>query len=148
MSVVEIKNKKATFKYFLLDEFTAGMVLMGSEIKSIRAGKANLADAYCKMRDGELYLINMYISPYENAGYAQHADRRERKLLLTKVELKKIDRKLKDAGITIVPTLVFISEKGHAKIKIALAKGKNVGDKREDVKQKDLKRESDRGFRE
>jgi len=145
---VEIKNKKASFKYFLLDEFTAGMVLMGSEIKSIRASKANLADAYCKMRDGELFLINMYISPYENAGYAQHSDRRERKLLLGKIELKKIDRKLKDAGITIVPTLVFISEKGHAKIKIALAKGKNIGDKREDVKQKDLKRESDRGFRE
>lgn len=131
-----------------MDEFTAGMVLLGSEIKSIRASKANLADAYCKMRDGELYLINMYISPYENAGYAQHADRRERKLLLSRIELKKIDRKLRDAGITIVPTMVFISEKGHAKIKIALAKGKNVGDKRDDVKQKDLKRESDRGFKE
>ena len=131
-----------------MDEFVAGMVLMGSEIKSIRASKANLADAYCKMRDGELYLINMYISPYENAGFVQHADRRERKLLLSKIELKKIDRKLRDAGITIVPTLVFISPKGHAKIKIALAKGKNIGDKRDDVKQKDLKRESDRGFKE
>lgn len=145
---VEIKNKKAAFRYFLMEEFTAGIVLQGSEIKSIRNGKANLTDAYCKMRNGELFIINMYISPYENAGYAQHTDRRERKLLLNKTELRKIDRKLRDTGITIIPTVLFISEKGQAKVKIALSKGKNVGDKREDVKQKDLKREADRGFRE
>lgn len=144
---IEIRNKKAEYRYFLLEEFTAGIVLTGSEIKSIRAAKANIGDAYCKMRDGELYIINMYIGPYSNAGYSQHKERNERKLLLNKIELRKIDRKLRDAGITIVPTLVFISEKGFAKVKIALAKGKNIGDKRADTKEKDLRREDERGYR-
>ncbi len=108
--------------------------------------KANIGDAYCKMRNGELFIINMYIGPYSNAGYSQHKERNERKLLLNKIELRKIDRKLRDTGITIVPTLMFINEKGFAKLKIALAKGKNVGDKRSDVKEKDLKREGERGF--
>lgn len=143
----EIKNKKALYRFFLLEEFTAGMVLSGSEIKSIRAGKANIAEAYCKMRGDELFVINMNIAPYENAGYAQHSERRERKLLLQRTELNKIRRKLKDTGITVVPNVLFINEKGWAKLKIALAKGKNVGDKREDVKQKDLRREMDRGNR-
>jgi SsrA-binding protein len=143
---IEIKNKKAEYRYFLMEEFTAGIVLSGSEIKSIRASKANIADAYCKMRNGELFVINMYIGPYSNAGYSQHKERNERKLLLNKIELRKIDRKLKDAGITIVPTLMFINEKGFAKLKIALAKGKNIGDKRADVKDKDLRRESERGY--
>ncbi len=141
---IEIKNKKAEFKYFLLEEFIAGIVLSGSEIKSIRASKANIGDAYCKMRNGEMFVFNMYIGPYSNAGYSQHKERNERKLLLNKIELRRIDRKLKDAGITVVPTLLFISEKGYAKLKIALAKGKNVGDKRADVKEKDLKREGQR----
>lgn len=148
MAQVEIKNKKASFKYALLDEYTAGIVLSGSEIKSIRASKANLNDAYCKMHSGELFVINMYIGPYANAGYSPHKERNNRKLLLNKLELRKIDRKLRDAGITIVPTLLFINEKGFAKLKISLAKGKNVGDKREDQKEKDLRRESDRGFKE
>lgn len=142
---VEIKNRKASFRYFLLDEFDAGLVLSGSEIKSIRAGKANIAEAYCKMRNGELFVINMNISPYANAGYAQHKERRERKLLLNRTELNKINRKLKDTGITVVPVLVYINEKGWAKMKIALAKGKNFGDKRADVKEKDLRREAERG---
>ncbi len=146
MATVEIKNKKALYRYFLLEEFTAGIVLSGSEIKSIRAMNANIGDAYCKMRNGELFIINMYVGPYSNAGYSQHKERNERKLLLNKIELRKIDRKLRDAGITIVPTLMFINEKGFAKLKIALAKGKNVGDKRSDVKEKDLKREGERGF--
>jgi SsrA-binding protein len=141
---VEIKNKKAEYRYFLLEEFVAGMVLMGSEIKSIRAGKANMSDAYCKIQRGEIFLYNLHISPYENAGYVKHEERRIRKLLLTKTELRRFDRKLKDAGITVIPTLLFISDKGHAKVKIALAKGKNVGDKRMDGKLKDLKREADR----
>jgi len=164
MAQIEIKNKKASFKYALLDEFTAGIldeftagiVLSGSEIKSIRASKANLNDAYCKMHSGELFVINMYIGPYANAGYSPHKERNNRKLLLNKLELRKIDRKLRDAGITIVPTLLFINEKGFAKLKkkgfaklkISLAKGKNIGDKREDQKEKDLRRESDRGFKE
>ena len=143
----EIKNKKAYYRYFLLEEFTAGMVLTGSEIKSIRAGKANIAEAYCKLRGDELFVINMNISPYSNAGYAQHAERRERKLLLQRTELNKIKRKLKDTGITVVPIMLFINEKGWAKLTIALAKGKNAGDKREDVKQKDLRREMERGQR-
>lgn len=141
---IEIKNKKAEYRYFLLEEFVAGMVLLGSEIKSLRAGKANMSDAYCKIHRGELFLYNLHISPYENAGYAKHEERRVRKLLLTKTELRRFDRKLKDAGITVVPTLLFISDKGFAKVKIALAKGKNVGDKRMDGKLKDLKREADR----
>ncbi|MDZ4824777.1 MAG: SsrA-binding protein SmpB [Flavobacteriales bacterium] len=141
---VEIKNKKAEFRFFLLEEFVAGIQLTGSEIKAVRASKANITDAYCKMSKGELYLISMHIAPYENAGYSQHKERRERKLLLHHQELSKIERKLKDAGITVVPTLLFINEKGWAKLKIALAKGKNVGDKRESLKEKDLKREMDR----
>lgn len=141
---VEIKNRKANFQYTLLDEFTAGIVLTGSEIKSIRAGKANIAEAFCKIKDGELFVINMNISPYANAGYAQHKDKRERKLLLSKIELNKINRKLRDTGITVVPLLVFISEKGWAKVKIALAKGKNHGDKRADLKEKDIKRDMER----
>lgn len=145
--MVEIKNRKAEFQYFLLDQFEAGMVLTGTEIKSIRAGKANIAEAYCKMKDGELWVINMNISPYANAGYAHHKERRERKLLLNRTELLKIGRKLKDTGITVVPIVVFINEKGWAKMRIALAKGKNFRDKREDVKEKDLRRESERGFR-
>lgn len=142
----EIKNKKAIFEYFLLEEFVAGMVLTGSEIKSIRAGKANIADAYCKMKDGEVMVINMNISPYSNGGYVNHEERRVRKLLLTQTELARINRKLKDTGITVVPTLLFINEKGWAKLKIALAKGKNHGDKRNDAKEKDLRREMDRGL--
>jgi SsrA-binding protein len=142
----EIKNKKAIFEYFLLEEFVAGMVLTGSEIKSIRAGKANIADAYCKMKDGEVMVINMNISPYSNGGYVNHEERRVRKLLLTQTELARINRKLKDTGITVVPTLLFINDKGWAKLKIALAKGKNHGDKRNDAKEKDLRREMDRGL--
>lgn len=144
---VEVKNKKALWKFHLLDEYVAGIVLSGSEIKSIRESKANIGDAYCKMINGELFIINMYIGTYNNAGYSQHKERNIRKLLLNKIELKKIDRKLRDAGITVVPTLLFISESGYAKLKISLAKGKNVGDKRLDVKEKDLRRENERGFK-
>lgn len=144
---VEIKNKKAAFRYHLMDEFTAGIVLTGSEIKSIRSLKANIGDAYCKMFNGELFVINMYIGPYSNAGYSPHKERNNRKLLLNKTELRKIDRKLRDTGVTVVPTLLFINEKGWAKLKVAIAKGKNVGDKRESQKEKDLKRESERGYR-
>ncbi|MFM7311040.1 MAG: SsrA-binding protein SmpB [Flavobacteriales bacterium] len=143
---IEIKNKKALYRYFLLEEFDAGMVLTGTEIKSIRAGKANITDAYCRIRQGECWVYNLYIGPYSHAGYSQHKERNERKLLLNRIEIRKIERKCKDAGITVVPTLLFISKSGYAKLRIALAKGKNVGDKRADVKEKDLRRESDRGM--
>ncbi|MDH5296699.1 MAG: SsrA-binding protein SmpB [Nitrospirota bacterium] len=141
---VEIKNKKAAFRYHLMDEFIAGIELTGSEIKSIRASKANIIDSYCRLKGEDLYVINMYIAPYENAGYSQHKDRRERRLLLNRTEINKIERKLKDAGVTVVPVSLFISEKGWAKLKIALAKGKNAGDKRHSLKEKDLKREMQR----
>ena len=143
---VNIQNKKAHFRYFLTDHFVTGIVLFGPEIKSIRAGKANIAEAYCKMHKGELYIINMNISPYANAGYIKIAERRERKLLLNKTELLKIERKLKDTGTTLVPVRMFINEKGWAKLEIAIARGKNMSDKREDAKTKDLKREMDRGL--
>jgi SsrA-binding protein len=143
---VSIRNKKAEFRYFLVERFTAGMVLDGPEIKSIRAGKANIAEAYCKIYKNDLWVINMHISPYANAGYIKINERRERKLLLQKTELNKIHRKLKDVGMTVVPVHLFINEKGWAKMEIALAKGKNVGDKREDAKGKDLKREQERGL--
>ncbi len=144
---VEIKNKKALWKFHLLDEYVAGIVLSSSEIKSIRDSKANNGDAYCKMINGELFIINMYIGMYTNAGYSQHKERNIRKLLLNKIELKKIDRKLCDAGITVVPTLLFISNSGYAKLKISLAKGKNVGNKRQDVKEKDLRCKNEWGFK-
>ncbi|MBI1268080.1 MAG: SsrA-binding protein SmpB [Cryomorphaceae bacterium] len=141
---VEIKNKKALYRFFLLDEFTAGMELTGSEIKSIRNGKASIVEGYCKMKKGELYVINMYIAEYENGGYANHKPKRERKLLLNRTELSKLERKLKDQGLTVVPIELFISEKGYAKLKVALAKGKKMHDKREDLKDKDIARDMDR----
>ena len=113
--------------------------MFGPEIKSIRAGKANIAEAYCKMHKGELFIINMNISPYANAGYIKISERRERKLLLNATELLKIERKLKDTGTTLVPVRLFINEKGWAKMEIAIARGKNMSDKREDAKTKDLK---------
>ncbi|MDZ4752067.1 MAG: SsrA-binding protein SmpB [Flavobacteriales bacterium] len=143
---LEIKNKKAEYKYFVLDSFIAGIQLTGSEIKSIRGGKANITEAFCKIRNREMFLVNAYISPYADAGYSQHKERRERKLLLNKTEILKIERKLKDTSMTVVPLRLFINEKGLAKMEIALAKGKNARDKRDDVKQKDLKREMDRGL--
>ena len=143
---VEIKNKKANYQYELTERFTAGIQLKGTEIKSIRGGKASIGEAYCKLINKELFVFNMYIAEYENAGYATHEERRQRKLLLDKVELKKITRKMKDVGLTIVPTLVFINDNGWAKMNIAIAKGKKMHDKRDDLKKKDVKRDIDRGM--
>lgn len=140
----EIRNKKAHFRFFLEDEFVAGIQLTGTEIKSIRSGKASIVEAFCKMKKGELYVVNMYIAEYENGGYANHKPKRDRKLLLNKSELLKLDRKLRDQSATIVPLEVFINDKGLAKMKIALARGKKLHDKRDDLKTKDLKREFDR----
>lgn len=120
------------------------MVLTGTEIKSIREGKVNLQDAYCLLLDGELYIRNLHISPYTEGTHYNHEPLRDRKLLLTKRELKKLDSKLKDQGLTIIPIRIFSSEKGLAKIEIALAKGKKLYDKRDTIKERDVKRETDR----
>jgi len=142
---VEIKNKKASYQYFLTDEFTAGISLVGSEIKSIRRGKASIAEAYCRFMNEEFYVFNMYIAEYENAGYSGHSDpRRPRKLLLTKTELKKLIKRLKDTGVTVVPTLCFIADSGYAKLTIAVAKGKKLHDKRDALKKKDIERDLER----
>lgn len=143
----EIRNKKARFRYFLEDEFVAGIQLTGTEIKSIRAGKASIVESFCKFKKGELFVVNMFIAEYENGGYANHKPKRDRKLLLNRSELMKLERKLRDQSATIVPLEVFINERGLAKMKVAVAKGKKLHDKREDLKTKDLKREIDRGNR-
>jgi SsrA-binding protein len=140
-SSIHIKNKKAKFEYELLDKFTAGMQLLGTEIKSIRDNKASIAEAYCAFQQGELFVKNLYIAPYEPAGGQGHEVRRDRKLLLNKQELSKLRKKMKDQGMTIVPTLLFISDSGYAKLNISLAKGKKLYDKRESLKQKDIKRD-------
>lgn len=141
---VEIKNKKASFEFFLTEEFTAGLQLVGSEIKSIRAGKASITEAYCRFQNGEFFVFNAYIQEYANAGYVGHEARRPRKLLLNKVELKKLEKRLKDVGVTVVPTLLFIAPSGYAKLRIAIAKGKKLHDKRETLKKKDVARDLDR----
>jgi len=144
VSQVNIKNKKAGFEYFLLEKYNAGIQLMGTEIKSIRLGQANIIDAYCVFVNNELFVKNMNITEYEYGTHYNHEPKRDRKLLLSKRELKKLNNKLKDQGLTIVPTLLFINEKGFAKLEIALAKGKKLYDKRETLKEKDTKREMDR----
>jgi SsrA-binding protein len=141
---IRIENRRARFEYELLDTFTAGMVLMGSEIKSIREGAAGLVDAYCMVVEGELWVKHLHIAPWRLGTHANHLETRDRKLLLKKNELKKIDRALKDKGITLVPTLLFLNDSGLAKLDIALAKGKKLHDKRASLKEKDADRESQR----
>jgi len=141
---VNIKNKKASFEYRFLDKYVAGIVLSGSEIKSIRQTKANLQDAYCYFKGKELFVKGMHVSPYSEANIQNHETKRDRKLLLKKRELKKLKSKSDEGGYTIVPIRLFITEKGLAKLEISLAKGKNLYDRREDIKEKDLKREMDR----
>ena len=141
---VEIKNKRANYEYFLSDHITAGIVLSGTEIKSIRMSKANISDAYGTFINGELYIKNMFIAEYAMGSYNRHETRTERKLLLNKRELKKFETKPKEKGFTIVATLLFINDKGLAKLEIALAKGKQHSDKRNTIKDKDLKRDMDR----
>lgn len=141
---INIKNKKASFEYFFLEEYAAGMVLTGTEIKSLREGKVSMADAYCFFNKGELYVKNLNISRYENGTYYNHDPLRERKLLLTRRELRKLENKLTDKGLTIIPTRLYINDAGLAKMDIALAKGKKLYDKRDSIKEKDMKREQDR----
>ena len=144
MSGITIKNKKASFEYFLTEEFTAGIVLTGTEIKSVREGKANLTDAYCTFVGNELFVRNLHISEYKYGTYANHEPKRDRKLLLNKRELRKLLTKTNEKGLTIIPVLLFINEDGLAKLKISIAKGKKNYDKRETLKTKDTQREIDR----
>lgn len=143
-NIIEIKNKRASFEYFLISTYTAGLVLTGTEIKSIREGKANLSDAFCSFRNGELYVNQLYISEYTMGTHYNHDPKRDRKLLLNKNELRKLETKTKEKGFTIIPVMLYVNPKGMAKLEIALAKGKKFFDKRETLKQKDSKREMDR----
>ncbi|BEG98952.1 SsrA-binding protein [Bacteroides sedimenti] len=144
---VNIKNKRATFDYELVETFTAGIVLTGTEIKSIRLGKASLVDTFCFFSRQELWVKNMHIAEYFYGSYNNHVARRDRKLLLSKKELRKLERATKETGFTIVPIRMFINEKGLAKVVIALAKGKKQYDKRQSLREKDDKREMDRMFK-
>ena len=140
-------NRKASFNYFFEDIFEAGIVLKGSEIKSVRDGKVNIAESYAVEKRGEIVLINSHISPYKQASYSNHNPTDERKLLLNKKEINKISSALQNIGITLVPLKLYISDNGWAKIDIALARGKKLHDKREDLKQKDDKRQIDRALK-
>jgi SsrA-binding protein len=144
---INIKNKKAKFEYEFLEKFTAGLQLYGTEIKSIRAGKASIVEGYCYVHNGEVFIKNMYISEYEQGSYNNHEPRRDRKLLLNRKEIDKLIKKKKDVGLTIVPLSLFINGKGYAKIDIALARGKKLHDKRHDLKDKDAKRSMDRAMK-
>lgn len=141
---IRIKNKKASYQYSLEDKYLAGIQLTGTEIKSIRAGKVSLAESYCTFIGDELFVINMHIAEYELGTSYNHEPKRDRKLLLTKRELKKLTTKVREKGYTIIPTVMFINEKGLAKLEIALARGKKYFDKREDIKKKDINRELER----
>ncbi len=141
---VNIKNRKASYEYQFIDKYVAGIMLLGTEIKSIRNNQANISDAHCIFVDDELFVRNLHIAEYNSRGYANHAPKRERKLLLNRQELNKMLGKVKEKGNTIVPIRLFINEKGKAKLEIALAKGKKIYDKRESIKAKDIKRDMDR----
>lgn len=142
---VNILNKKARFSYDLLDTYTAGIVLSGTEIKSIRASKASIAESFCEFNDhGELFVVNMTVQEYDYGNHFNHKPKAQRKLLLNKKELKKLEKEVKNTGLTIVPLKLFINEKGFAKLNIALAKGKKMFDKRESIKDRDNKRNLDR----
>ncbi len=141
---INIRNKKAYFEYHILDKYTAGIKLLGTEIKSIRMGKANINDAFCAFLNGQLYIRNMHIAEYHNASFYNHESKRDRILLLTKKELKKLQNSSEEKGFTIVPLQLFISERGFAKLEIGLAQGKKVFDKRETLKERDTKIELSR----
>ena len=141
---INIKNKRAYYEYEILEKFVAGFQLLGTEIKSIRAGKASIAEAYCYIKNKELFIKSMHIAEYDPASYNNHEPLRERKLLLNRNELNKLEKKLKNQGLTIIPLSVFINNNGYAKIQIALAQGKKIHDKRHSIKEKDIKRDLDR----
>ena len=144
---INIKNRRATFDYEIIETYTAGIVLTGTEIKSIRSGKAGLTDTFCFINNDEVWVKNMYIAEYFYGTYNNHSARRDRKLLLTKKELRKIEGAARNNGFTIVPTRLFINDKGLAKVIIAIAKGKKEYDKRDSIKERDDRREMDRAFK-
>ena len=144
---ISITNRKARYEYQLFDVFTAGLQLTGTEIKSIRQGNANLNEAYCYVQDNEAWITGMYVAEYSHGSFMNHEPKRIRKLLLNKKEIKKISSFLQDEGATVVPLKLFVNEKGWAKLEIALAKGKKLYDKRQDLKEKDDKRQVDRALK-
>lgn len=141
---IHIKNRKAKFNFEFLEKFTAGIVLRGTEIKSIREGKASIAESFCEFQDGELFVINMNVEEYSHATHFNHAPKSERKLLLNKKELKKLEKEVRNSGLTIIPLDLYINEKGLAKLDITLAKGKKEFDKRDTIKERDTKRDISR----
>ena len=141
---IKIRNKRVSFEYFILERLVAGIQLSGTEIKSIRQGKVSLADSYCQFVEGELFVKEMHIAEYSMGTVYNHEPKRDRKLLLTKRELRKLENKTREKGFTIIPTLLFINEKGLAKLEIGLARGKHFYDKRDSLKKKDIQREIDR----
>ena len=141
---MEIVNRKAKFEYHFLQTFEAGMMLKGTEVKSLRLGQANMSDAWCVFEHGELYLKNLHISEYEHASATQHEAKGTRKLLLKKSELKKLERRVDEKGLTIVPYRIYFSARGHAKCEIVLAQGKKEFDKRNTIKDRDIQRDIDR----
>ncbi len=145
MEVIDT-NRKAKYEYTFLEQFTAGIQLFGTEIKSIRNKDVSITEGYCTFKGTELFILNMHIAHYEQGTYNNHEPKRERKLLLNKQELKKLGGKLKDKGLTIIPTRLFISDNGLAKINIALAKGKKIHDKRDGIKDRDIQRDVDRAL--
>ena len=144
---INIKNKRAEFDFLLMDQYTAGIVLTGTEIKSIRKGKASLVDTYCVIIGGEVWVKNMYIAQYEQGSYNNHLERRDRKLLLNRKEIRKMQQTIKSPGFSIVPTLLFIDENGRAKLDVYIARGKREYDKRETLKEKEDRRSIDRQFK-
>ncbi|MFB9845395.1 SsrA-binding protein SmpB [Mucilaginibacter ginsenosidivorans] len=144
---IYIKNKRAYFEYAILDKYTAGIKLLGTEIKSIREGKANLNDAFCTFIDGQLFVRNLHISEYSYGSFYNHEAKRDRVLLLNKKELKKLQTRGEEKGLTIVPLALFISERGFAKLEIGLAQGKKTYDKRESLKERDTKVEMERAMK-
>ena len=144
---LNIRNKKARFEYHLDEFFNAGIQLSGTEIKSIRNGKASILEAYCVFSNGEVWIRNMHITEYENGSFYNHKPRAERKLLLNRKEIDKIEKFLKTKGNTLIPLKLFLSEKGWVKIEIACATGKKLHDKRQDLKEKDDRREMDRALK-
>ena len=144
---LNIRNKRATFEYEIIDRYVAGIVLRGSEIKSVRDGRASINEAYCMFKEGELWVKNLNISEYKQATVWQHEPLRMRKLLLSKKELSKLLAKVKERGYTIVPLKMFLNERGFAKLEIALARGKKTHDKRNSIKAKDENRDLDRSLR-
>lgn len=146
-SSLNIVNKRASFEYFIVNKYSAGIVLTGSEIKSVREGKVSLTDSYCFFQDGELWVKSMHIAEYKNASFNNHDPRRTRKLLMKKQELRKLQARVREKSMTIVPVAMYLSDKGFAKLDVALVKGKKKHDKRDTIKKKDVQRDLDRSMK-